>query len=121
MSTRDTSTDVACADALGPGAYRDQPAQRLWALERPASRSRDVYRFAAAVAVLDGTRVYVVVLKSAERERATEVALRQERLRMTFERAAARFDSLDGALEWAETIRSAWLARGWMDASTGEE
>ncbi len=121
MSTHDVPFEVASAQSAAAGQYRDQPAQRLWAIERPAALSGDVYRFVAAVAVLDVARVYVVMLKSTGLERATEAALRRGRLRSTFERDAARFASLDEALAWADTAKRAWLGRGWIDVPAGDE
>src|SRR5262245_63551312 len=86
------------------------PAQRLRALQRPATD--DIYRSTSAVAVLDRARVYVVIVKSAELAHAGETALRHARLPQTLERNAVMFSSLDVALVWANAAKWAWLSRG---------
>lgn len=94
----------------------NDPAQRLWVLERRGEGSRacrDVCRFLGAVAVLRDRAVYVAFIRSPELSRASEVALRANLVRFDLNRDAARFGTLDEAMAWADMMKSRWLARGW--------
>lgn len=95
------------------------PAQRLWLLERPAGRPGLAVRaprdFAGAVAVLDHTTVFVVVIISNDPARTAERSVFQRGDRQRLERDALRFDTLDAAMEAVSRLKARFVARGWRD------
>lgn len=107
----------ACMVEQFSGPLADLQAQRLWMLERAAPRpDDDVCHFAGAVLVLWGERVYGVIVRSPEADRASDIPLREGRLRLNLERDAFKFDTLDDAIAGMERARRALLLRGWIDA-----
>ncbi len=101
------------------GPLADFQAQRLWVVERAASWSADddVCRYAGAVLVLWDERVYGVIVLSPEHHRASDVPLREGRLRISLDRDAFKFASLDDAIHGMERAKHALLLRGWIDST----
>src|SRR5262245_27534833 len=88
-------------------------AQRLWLLARTTAGGPA--EFAGAVAVLDGPRVYAVVLISDDANRANACGVFDCEDRARLERNALKFASLDDALEGLERIKQQFISRGWRD------
>lgn len=90
--------------------------QRLWVLKRCCARewTHGICRFTSAFAVLGGTGVYVFFVRSIDARLAEGRPLG---CAVNVERNARRFRTLDAALDWADTMRGAWLSQGWRDVA----
>ncbi len=94
-------------------------AQRLWILERrrPQRPDDDVCRYAGAVLILWSEAVYALIVRSPELSRASDVPLREGRLRVCLDRDAFKFPTLDAALDGMARAKQALLTRGWAEAA----
>lgn len=93
--------------------------QRLWTIERAGghSPSSDASRFTGAIAIVNDSGTYVVLIRSSHAHGASEAALAGGLIRFNLERDAFRFASLDEALEWAHATKEMWTHRGWLDVA----
>lgn len=57
--------------------------------------------------------VYLVVVRSHDRQRASDIALRDGAVRVQLERDGYWCATLSDALMTAERLKRDWLARGW--------
>lgn len=91
--------------------------QRIWVLERrgPQRVTDDIRRYAGAVLVLRADAVYALIVRAPELARASDLPLREGRLRVCLERDAFKFPTLDAALDGMARARRVLLAQGWTE------
>ncbi len=117
-------TQPASASSLTPslverfqGPLADLQTQRIWVLERgtPWRADDDICGYAGAVLVLWADRVYGLVVRSPEPQRASDIPLREGRLRVNLDRDAFSFSTLDEAVNGMARVKQALIARGWVE------
>lgn len=94
-------------------------AQRLWVLERrrPPRPDDDTCRYAGAVLILWSDVVYGLIVRSPELARASDIPLREGRLRVDLDRDAFKFLTLDEAIDGMARARQVLLTRGWAETT----